>query len=146
LQRLAAAGATAHGVEPRGRVALRALERGCSVSICEAHEYLAGRPAGSVGGVVLSGVVDRVPLHGLLPLLGECRRGLVRGGPVVIVSGPPVDGASTGPEASDLLRGHSLHAETWAVLLERAGFVEVAPLPAGPGHDGRLALSAAVPQ
>jgi len=30
-------------------------------------------------------------------------------------------------------------------LLQRAGFVEVAPLPDGTGQDGRIALSAVAP-
>ena len=59
LRALHARGAEAHGVEPRGAVALRALEQGCSVTIAEASEYVASRPDGSAGGVVLSGVVDR---------------------------------------------------------------------------------------
>lgn len=78
LDVLAGRGAVARGVEPRGAVALHALERGYSVTIAEASEYLAGLPSGSVGGVVLSGVVDRLPLHSLVPLLHECRRTLAR--------------------------------------------------------------------
>ena len=31
------------------------------------------------------------------------------------------------------------------MLLQRAGFVEVAPLPDATGQDGRIALSAAAP-
>ena len=62
-------GTEAHGVEPRGAVALRAIEAGCTVTIAEAAEYLSGRPEGSCGGIVLSGVVDRLPLHALLSLL-----------------------------------------------------------------------------
>ena len=77
-------GAEAHGVEPRGAVALRAIERGCSVTIAEASEYMASRAEGSAGGVVLSGVVDRLPLHALLPLLAQSRRVLRRGAPLVV--------------------------------------------------------------
>ena len=42
LQALTAAGVAAHGVEPRGALALGAIERGGSVTIGEASEYLAG--------------------------------------------------------------------------------------------------------
>ena len=84
LDALAGAGVPAHGVEPRGAVALDALERGWAVTIGEASEHLAGRPAGSVGGIVLSGVVDRLPLHALVSLLGQCTRTLARGAPLVV--------------------------------------------------------------
>src|SRR3984957_3725801 len=79
-------GAESHGVEPRGAVALRAIEHGCSVTMAEASEYLASRAEGSAGGLVLSGVVDRLPLYALLPLLAESRRALRRGAPLVLAS------------------------------------------------------------
>ncbi len=145
LEALTGAGAAAHGVEPRGAVALRAIERGCSVTIGEASEHLAGRAAESLGGIVLSGVVDRLPLHALLPLLVQSRRALAHDAPLVIVSEPGTATGSRGPVAVDLIEGRPLHAATWELLLGRAGFVEVAPLPAGDGRDGRFALVAATP-
>ncbi len=147
LDTLAGRGAQAHGVEPRGAVALQALERGCAVTIAEASEHLAGRPDDALGGIVLSGVVDRLPLHALLPLLDQCRRTLARDAPLVVVSeGPAADGRREAP-AHDLVEGRSLHEATWELLLTRAGFVEVAPLLAGESEaqDGRFALSAATP-
>jgi glycosyltransferase involved in cell wall biosynthesis len=86
LEALLGRGARAHGVEPRGAVALRALERGRDVIIAEASEYLAGQAEGSLGGIVLSGVVDRLALHDLLPLLARCRQVLARGAPLVVVA------------------------------------------------------------
>jgi len=145
LHVLAGRGAVAHGVEPRGAIALQTLERGCSVTIAEVSEYLAGRLEGSVGGIVLSGVVDRLPLHVLLPLLRECRRTLARSAPLVIVSEPEAAAASWEAPARDLTQGRPLHEATWELLLDRTGFVEVAPLPAGTGADGRFAVSAATP-
>jgi hypothetical protein len=138
-------GAVAHGVEPRGAIALHALERGYSVTIAEASEYLAVRPSGSVGAVVLSGVVDRLPLHALVPLLQECRRTLARSAPLVIVAEPAAAAASWEAPARDLTQGRPLHEATWELLLDRAGFIEVAPLPDGTRGDGRFALSAATP-
>ena len=79
-------GAESHGVEPRGALALRAIEHGCSVTIAEASEYLPSQAEGSAGGLVLSGVVDRLPLYALLPLLAQSRRALRRGAPLVLVS------------------------------------------------------------
>ena len=142
LDALAGAGVPAHGVEPRGAVALDALERGRSVTIGEASEHLAGRPVASVGGMVLSGVVDRLPLHALVSLLGQCTRVLARGAPLVVVSEAT---AQREAPADDVVPGTPLHAATWHVLLERAGLVQVEPLTAAGGYDGRFALSAVMP-
>ena len=146
IEALAGRGAPAHGVEPRGAVALRAIEGGGSVTIGEASEHLAGREAGSLGGIVLSGVVDRLSLHALLPLLAQCRRTLAHGAPLVVVS--ELTGAAEGrePAALDLIDGRSLHAATWELLLERSGLVEVAPLEAAEMPDRRFALTAATPR
>ncbi len=58
----------------------------------------------------------------------------------------PVDAvAGRDAAARDLVDGVPLHEATWELLLERAGFVEVAPLPDGTGQDRRTALSAVAP-
>jgi hypothetical protein len=145
LEALAGAGVAVHGVEDRGAVALRAIERGCSVTIGEASEHLAGRAADTLGGIVLSGVVDRLPLHALLPLLAQSRRTLAHDAPLVIVSEPGTATGSREPMALDLIEGRPLHLATWELLLDRAGFVQVAPLAAADGRDGRFALVAAAP-
>jgi hypothetical protein len=139
-------GAESHGVEPRGAVALRAIERGSSVTMAEASEYLASRAEGSAGGLVLSGVVDRLPLYALLPLLAQARRALRRGAPLVLVSEDIASVQGREATAQDLVAGRPLHEATWELLLQRAGFVEVAPLPAGAQGDGRVALSAVAPR
>ena len=145
LEVLTAAGVAAHGVEPRGAVALRAIERGCSVTIAEVSEHLAGRASDSLGGIVLSGVVDRVPLHALLPLLGQSRRVLGHDAPLVIVSEPGAAVAARAPVALDLVDGRPMHVATWELLLGRAGFVDVSPLAAVGEQDGRFALVATTP-
>jgi hypothetical protein len=134
------------GVEPRGGVALRALENGCAVVIAEVHEHLAVLAPGALGGIALSGVVDRLPLHAVLSLLAQCRRTLGRGAPIVIVSEPTSLAESRLPPAVDLVSGRPLHAETWELLLERGGFVGAAPLRGGGGQDRRFALTATVPR
>jgi len=142
---LAARGVDALGVEPRGGVALRALEGGCAVVIAEVHEYLAPLAAGTLGGLALTGVVDRIPLHAVISLLSQSRRTLARGAPIVVVSEPVDANASRQPPGRDLVSGHPLHAATWELLLERTGFVDVALLPGTEGQDGRSALTATVP-
>jgi hypothetical protein len=145
LRALGDGGAEAHGVEPRGAVALRALEQGNAVTIAEASEHLASLPDGAAGGLVLSGVVDRLPLHALLPLLAQSQRVLGRGAPFVVVSEPVAAAEARDAPARDVVDGRPLHTATWELLLQRAGFVEVAPLPDGTGQDRRTALSAVTP-
>jgi hypothetical protein len=144
---IAAAGAPAQGVEPRGGVALHALERGCRVVICEADEHLGSRAAGSLGGLVLSGVVDRLPVAALVRLLAQSRRALAPGAPLVVVTEHAGAEETWEPEASDLLAGRPLHGATWGLLLERAGFTAVNRLdqPIGGRADPRLAFAAAAP-
>ena len=145
LKALRDRGLDALGIEPRGGVALRALELGNAVVMAEAHEHLAGLPSRELGGVVLNGVVDRLPVHAVVPLLTECRRAMADGAPIVIVSEPVAAAASREAPAADLVAGRPLHAATWELLLDRVGFADVATLPGAPGQDDRFALIAVTP-
>jgi len=148
LDALEQAGVAACGVEPRGAVALAALERGRRVSLNELSEELAARRPASLGGLVLSGVIDRLPLHALVSLLAQARIALDLGAPLVVVASDPEKHATWSEDtAQDILRPRPLHAQTWELLLQRAGFVAVAPIDAGGADeaDARFALSAATP-
>jgi hypothetical protein len=144
LRALQQADLVAHGVEPRGAVALSALEGGCSVSISELADELAARPGASLGGLVLSGVVDRLPLHALLDLLAQARRVLDLGAPLVVITDPGGAAGSWDPAAIDLIGGRPLHTRTWEIILDRAGFTAIAPLPGGE-DDGRVTITASSP-
>ncbi len=148
LDALENAGVAARGVEPRGAVALAALARGRTVSLSEVSEELAACPPATLGGLVLNGVIDRLPLHALVALLARARSALLPGAPVVVVaSDPELTGTWAEGVAQDLLRPRPLHAQTWELLLQRAGFVAVAPLEGGGAapDDARFALCAATP-
>jgi len=145
LHALMERGVPAVGIEPRGSVALAALERGCAVTICEVTEGMESRPADSLGGVVLSGAVDRLPLHALLPLLAQARRALRLSAPIVVVVTDPDDEVAWVTPALDLVEARPMHEQTWAMLLDRAGFVDIAPLRREGAGDGRFALSASTP-
>jgi hypothetical protein len=138
------AGVRVRGVEPRGAVALGALENGLPITLCEIAEDLAGRPDASLGGLVLHGVVDRLPVHALVALIGAARRTLALGAPLVVVTSDPATVARWAAPAADLLGARPLHYETWELLFQRAGFDEVAAL-SGPEGDGRVAITAVVP-
>lgn len=145
LRALTQQGVSAIGAEPRGGVALRALERGCDVTISEIAELLPELPAASLGGLVLSGVVDRLPLHAILPLLADARRALAGGAPIVILSEPIAPLEANAPTSQDMVDRAALHLETWELLLDRSGFVGVSPLPADTGGDERFGVSAHAP-
>ena len=143
---LSHSGTPARGVEPRGAVALGALEHGTEVTIGEVGEHLATCTERSLGGLVLSGVIDRLPLHGVIPLLAQARRVLAPGAPLVVVSEAPPGPARGEPVTADLVDGRSLHHQTWGLLLERSGFVDVGELAAQvDGDDQRFAVTATTP-
>jgi hypothetical protein len=140
-------GTPARGVEPRGAIALGALEHGADVTISEVGDYLATRSKGSLGGLVLGGVIDRLPLHGVIPLLAQSRRALAEGAPLVVVSEALPGPAHGEPITTDLVDGRSLHRQTWGLLLERSGFVDVGDLGAAQLEvdDRRFGLTATTP-
>ena len=153
LAALSQGGTPARGVEPRGAVALRALERGCDVTISEVSEYLATCAEGTLGGLVLNGVIDRLPLHAIIPLLAQSRRALAPAAPLVIVAEAPAALEHESQDehghseliAQDLVHARSLHTQTWGLLLERSGFVDIGL--AGPvdGDDQRFGVTATTP-
>jgi len=145
LTALRACGIPAAGVEPRGMVALGPLEQGHRVTIAEVTEVLPGLPTRTLGGLVLSGVVDRVPVHVLVSLLAQAERTLVSGAPIVIVTTDPEVARSTwSPTTVDLVEARPLHASTWESLLGHAGFVGFGYLHDSSGDTRRIGLHATV--
>lgn len=144
---LAAAGVAARGVEPRGAAAWRAADRGAAVHVGGVAELLASLPEGSLGGLVLSGVVDRAPLDELVALVGTATARLAPGAPLVVLGTWPEAAATAwSAAAGDLLPGRPLHPETWELLLARAGYADVGRLgPEGPADPGSFAVKAKMP-
>lgn len=120
---LAAAGLAVRAAEPRGAVAWEAAAGGVDVHVGPVAELLASRPTASVGGLVLAGVVDRLPVEDLLALLATAADRLAPASPMVVLGASP---AAWDPVALDLLPGRPLHPATWTLLLGRHGFTEVA--------------------
>lgn len=132
VEALAGAGIEARGVEPRGDAAWRAADGGARVEVGEVPDLLRSQPAGSLGGLVLSGVVDRAPIDDLVALVEVSAARLNGGAPLVVVGTRPEAAAGWDAVARDLLPGRPLHPETWELLLARAGFVDVGRLDTGP--------------
>lgn len=145
LTALRSAGLDAVGIEPRGMVALRPLEQGHQVTIAEVADVLPSCPTRSLGGLVLSGVVDRVPVHVLVTLLAEAERALMAGAPVVVIATDPAAARSTWSDTtSDLVSARPLHASTWESLLSQAGFIDVGYVHEPNGDTRRIAVHANV--
>jgi hypothetical protein len=126
LARLRAAGMEADGADPRGELVLSAVaSRGIDVDVGDASGTLGGQPPGSRGAVVLSGVVDREPLSQLVALLDAALHVLAPEGVLAVVSRGPASVSGWAAVAQDLLPGRPLHAETWELLLRRAGCSDV---------------------
>lgn len=90
-----------------------------------ALEALARRRPRSLGGLVLSGVTDR-----MTPLRAQamCRLAASRleeGGVVVLLGTNPVPTSASDPIAADLSPGRPLHPVTWCHLLARLGLEEI---------------------
>ncbi len=138
---LAALGMAVRGAEPRGAVAWDAAGLGVDVHVGPVGELLDSVGPGSLGGLVLSGVVDRLALDDLVALLETATDRLGEGGGLVVISASPaVPATGWDAVARDLVPGRPLHPETWALLLGRAGFEEVGPLE-GPGGSPTYAVT-----
>jgi hypothetical protein len=145
LTALRNSGLEAIGIEPRGMVALHPLEQGHQVTIAEVTDVLPSCPTRSLGGLVLSGVVDRVPVHVLVLLLAHAERALMAGAPVVVIATDPDAARSTWSDTtSDLVDARPLHASTWESLLRQAGFVSVGYVHDPNGDTRRIGVHATV--
>jgi len=126
---LVTAGLSVRGCEPRGSLAWAAAARGVPVHLGPVPDYLAGLGGGSLSGLVLTGLVDRLALEDQVALVDLAAGRLSAGGRLVVLGTLPGTKANgRDAVAQDLLPGRPLHPETWALLLDRAGFDDVGPL------------------
>jgi hypothetical protein len=118
VEALAERGFDARGADPRAPVR---AEGDARIVAAGALEYLGATTGGSLDGLVLSGVVDRLrPGEGrvLAQLAARC---LAPGGVVVLVSARPEALVALDPVAADLAHRRPLHPVTWCHLLARHG-------------------------
>lgn len=127
---LIAAGLDAYGVDPLDQAA----PPGAEVRTDEVTDHLAALPDGGLGGLVLSGCVERLPLGAQAGLAELAAVKVAPGAAVVVLSADPrawEEGRS--PVDADLAAGRPLRAETWCHLL------------AAQGLDARVAAEQPVP-
>jgi hypothetical protein len=125
LAALQAAGLDAYGVEPSPRFAV-ATEAAVDVRQESAGAHLRSLAPGSLGGVLLSGCADALPVADLVDLLDLLATRVGPRGRVMVLSAgpvPPEDASEV--VAYDLAPGRPLFAETWAALLPARGWGEV---------------------
>ena len=138
VQALADAGLDAYGIEPVEETSLTAARAGLDVRADDVLAHLRNVPDAALGGVVLSGCVDRLPLGEVLAITDRAVATVGPGGVVVVISaGPAAWALGLDPVVADLAPGRPLHPETWAHLLAGRGLV-VDPVVPGAGRTALL--------
>ena len=118
LAALGGAGLDAYGVDPVERSTPSHLE----VRADEVLEHLGALPDGALGGLVLSGCVERLPVGALVEVAALAASKLAAGGTVVVLSADPRGWErERSPVEVDLAGGRPLRGETWCHLLGARG-------------------------
>jgi hypothetical protein len=116
---LTAAGFDAYGVEPDEGLAMACATLGLDVRADDPLAHLRSIPDGALSGLVLTGLVDRVPIGTVLEITNAATTKLGPGGVLVIVSvGPATWQRALDPVVADLAPGRPLYPETWRHLLQ----------------------------
>jgi hypothetical protein len=116
VRRLRALGVEASGSDAR---------RGEGAERRGALEALAHKQKASLGGIVLSGVTDRVTPSSARAMARLASTRLEGTGVVVVLSRNPAPLNLSDPVAADLSSGRSLHPVTWCHLFARLGFEDI---------------------
>lgn len=126
LRRLVDAGVDAYGLDPAATVG-PAAGAGVDLRPDETLDHLRKVADGTLGGLVLCGAVDRLPLGAQLELADRASEVLADGGRLVIVTASPAAWMrGLDPVDADLAPGRPLHAATWEHLLVGRGFTDLA--------------------
>lgn len=131
LEQLVDAGVDCYGVEPRETEADEAAIKGLDVRGEEVGDHLRRLARDTLGGLVLSGCVDELTTHERIEILDLATTRLMPGAPLVVVATKPERWAASQPVLADLAPGQPLAAATWAHLLDRRGFTDIASSDAG---------------
>jgi O-antigen chain-terminating methyltransferase len=132
---LTAAGITARGIDANESMVAAARERGLHATRADALAFVAALPAGSLGGIVSTQVVEHLPPRYLLRLIDAAARALRRGAPIVLETiNPACWLAFFSSYVRDLTHVRPIHPETLQYLLRASGFERVelrfsAPVP-----------------
>jgi hypothetical protein len=142
VEALAGRGFDVRGADPRAPVRADGDTR---IVAAGALEYLGATESGTLDGLLLTGVVDRLrPGEGrvLAQLAARC---LAPGGVVVLVSARPEAVVALDPVAADLAHRRPLHPVTWCHLLARHGLSVLAVFEPDANEPDVFAVSAQRP-
>ena len=123
VRALVDAGLDAYGCDPRLALSEAASLDGLDVRPDEVLDHLRAVDHEALGGLVLAGAVDRLPIGSQLALADLAANALVTGGRLAVIgTEPDAWGRTTSVVDADLSPGKPLHAETWAHVLGARGF------------------------
>jgi hypothetical protein len=127
LKTLREAQLDSYGIDPGTKGADMAVQAGLDVRRDDVIGHLGSVASEALGGLVLSGCVDRMSLSERRRLIQLAELKLVQGGTLAVVgTAPEAWEPSVGPVVADLAPGRPLHLETWAYLLGQSGFTDIA--------------------
>lgn len=129
----------AYGVEPRAELAESAALGGLDVRNDSVLDHLRLVEAGALSGIVLTGIVDRVPVGAQVALVEHAARVVGPGGRLAVAGTSPAVWGAENPVEADLAPGRPLHPATWVHLLGQLGFAS----PAVVERDGAYVVTAA---
>jgi hypothetical protein len=122
VRALVAAGVDAYGIDPNPQPGASDTE----LREDEVVVHLRALPDAALGGLVLTGCVERLPVGALVKLADLALAKVKPGGPVMVVSVDPRWWAVNVDEVNvDLAPGRPLHRATWEHLLSERGFESV---------------------
>jgi hypothetical protein len=129
LSALADKGVEVYGVEPVETLVMEASRAGLDVRADDTLTHLRALPDDALGGLVLSGCIDVLPIGLVLAVADRAAAVVARGARVVVLSAGP---AAVDPVVADIAPGRPLHAETWCRLLAARGLGDVRVVTVGP--------------
>ncbi len=121
LAKLAEAGLDAYGVDPRAEVVAPLMDQGLDAWDESVYPHLRSVGEATLSAVVLTGLIDRVPLERKRQVLASAAAAVRPGGKVAIASVGPAGWEVAPVVERDLAPGGPLHHETWSVLMEASG-------------------------
>lgn len=126
VRRLAKAGFDSAGADPAGSASRGSPEGDTTHSVVRAGalEFLASCTKSSLGGLVLSGVTERLS-PGRARALAHLAATRLRPGAVIVVVSAHPDHGGGDVISADLSPGRPLHPVTWCHLLSRYGLAEL---------------------
>jgi O-antigen chain-terminating methyltransferase len=141
LDLLREAGVGARGIDLNHEMVERCRARGFDVAEADALSFLAGAPAGSLGGLIASQVVEHLQPDYLMRVLSAAADALRPGAPLVLETiNPACWSAFFDSYIRDLTHVRPVHPDTLKFLVVAAGFSDVTVQWRSPYPDnGKLA-------